>query len=437
MLREGRSFSCVLSPKCESKVGFWNVRSLQLSSFGLGKAEEVCRNLEKLKVCVCGLADVGSHLRGSGQQRLGEWTLHWSGAPEGATGWQPSVGLLLAPEAAAALTDLQSLGPRLLRARFAGCTSLSVLVAYAPTSQHPDEQAAFLSQLAAAQAALPPRDVQLVLGDFNARVGSAGAGDPYLGCSASRHGVGDRNAAGEQLLQWCAEAGLAVANTWFPHKAAHSYTWLSADQQTRACIDYALVSRQRLSSVQDVRAHRQGNLLAPLAGSISDHHLLVLTLLLRLRVRPPRQPRPELSLLRDPTNPAAVRYAAELDALLWRQAAADQQPPPSPPPSARGLPSSPTTPLAPPAPLPSLPPAPAKPMPADHTPLHPTQAHLSPPPAPSKPPHPAPSPLPTLPAPAPPRCSLAQLAAASHQAAAMTLPPSTAAARQPWINRRC
>jgi len=247
-------------------------------------------------------------MRGSGQQRLGSWTLHWSGAAEGAQGWQPSVGLLLAPQAAAALTDVEALGPRLLRARFGGSTSLSLLVVYAPTSQHPEEQATFLAHLATAVATLPPRDVQLVLGDFNARVGVAAAGDPYLGCCVGRHGVGKRNAPGERLLELCAATNLCVANTFFQHKSAHSFTWVSPDGRTQAAMDFALVGRRRLSSVANVRAHRHGNLLAPAAGSVSDHHLVVTTLQLRLKVRPQqRQHRLELALQRDPRNPTAVR----------------------------------------------------------------------------------------------------------------------------------
>ena len=493
MAREGSSFSRLLSPKSVTKTAFWNVRSLLSTSGDLTKAQEVQRILSQLGVSVCGLADVGRHLRGRGQLQLGSWTLHWSGAAEGAEGWQPSVGLLLSPSAAAALTDVQALGPRLLWARFAGCTSLSLLVAYAPTSAHPEEQAAFLAQLADAEAAVPRRDVLLVLGDFNARVGSASAGDPYLGSCLSWHGVGERNTAGELLLETCAAAGLAVANTWFPHKPAHSFSWLHTDGQQRARIDHVLVRRRRLSCVRDVRVHRHGNFLAPFAGAISDHHLQVCSVQLRLRVRPPQRPRPDISLLREPRNPAAARYAAILDAKILRGAPAGTPPPPAPPPPpspasldaalerlfseaaaaadcpstpARALlaatpsPSPPPAPckLAPtstprplqpsPSPSPSPPQAPAKPVVAG-SPARPAQALVSPPPAPTKacpgpmlpaPHQPCPLELPSSPAqpplqpPALPALSWEKLEAAALECAAAALPPSASLARKPWIS---
>jgi hypothetical protein len=174
--------------------------------------------------------------------------------------------------------------------------------------------------------------VQLVLGDFNARVGVAAAGDPYLGCCVGRHGVGKRNAPGERLLELCAATNLCVANTFFQHKSAHSFTWVSPDGRTQAAMDFALVGRRRLSSVANVRAHRHGNLLAPAAGSVSDHHLVVTTLQLRLKVRPQqqRQHRLEMALQRDPGSPAAVRYALTCDAQAQRRQQQQQLQPASP-----------------------------------------------------------------------------------------------------------
>jgi len=108
---------------------------------------------------------------------------------------------------------------------------------------------------------VPGLDFQLVLGDFNSRVGSAArSGDKRV---LGSHGHGERNAPGEELLQFCRRRGLCVANTFFQHRAVHKPTWQNPATarcgnplQGAACIDYALVKRQWLSSVSDVRVRR-------------------------------------------------------------------------------------------------------------------------------------------------------------------------------------
>ncbi len=193
-------------------------------------------------------------MRGSGERALeGGWKLLWSGAPEedGAAGWRPCVGLLLNPAAAAALSDWQPISSRLLRADFKGSeATLTVLIFHAPTSEHPQQQQQFEDELAAAEAEVPGRDMLVALGDANARPGSRanGSKDAYTACLGP-HGVGQRNDAGERLLQLCAARGLCVANSYFCHKPAQQYTWISADGRTKAAIDVALVRRQRLSTV--------------------------------------------------------------------------------------------------------------------------------------------------------------------------------------------
>lgn len=309
------SFPFLCHPKRSTRFAFQNVRSLG----PVGKEEHLLRVCQELGVAACGLADLG--LRGSGQKRLeGGWLLRWEGASEIASGWQPSVGLLMSPAAAAALTDWRALSPRLLRADFAAlqCT-LTVLVTYAPTSQHEEEQLQHLELLDAALEAVPERNVLLVPGDFNARVGSRGSSSSlelYAGC-VGPHGEDERNAAGEHLLQLCAANGLCSACTFFEHR--QRYTWTSADGRTQAALDHFLVRRRRLSSVRNARVCRHRNLPTPTAKAFSDHHLLALDLRLRLRTRPSprsRPPQPDLSLLRDGRHPAAQQYAAALDSRM-------------------------------------------------------------------------------------------------------------------------
>ncbi|KAL4434443.1 hypothetical protein ABPG75_000884 [Micractinium tetrahymenae] len=172
-----------------------------------------------------------------------------------------------------------------MRATFgARSTPLTLLIAHAPTSQHPEQQEAFAEEFEAAAAAVPGRHLLVAMGDWNARPGSRSRQgvDIYTSCLGP-HGCGKRNPAGERLLQTCAALGLCVAGTFFRHR--QRATWHSADGVTAAALDHFLVLRRRLSPVLDSRVYRHRNLLAP-AGwptGFSDHHLIVADILLKLR----------------------------------------------------------------------------------------------------------------------------------------------------------
>jgi hypothetical protein len=254
-------------------------------------------------VSICGLA--GSWPWATGERDLEErggsrQSILWSGQEgRGSSG----VGLLLGPEQRACLTSWEPVSSRILWARFKGTINLSVVVAYAPTSEHKCQRKSFFTDLHGLLMRIPGLDFQLVLGDFNSQVGSLGHAGDYTGV-LGRHGVGRRTSSGEELLQLCQSSRLCVANTFFQHRAADKVTWSSnpasaavaaaggarhvewTPRLERRCLDFVLVKRQWLSSVRDVRVRRPAN---P-GWQFSDHALLICRL--RLKLRPPRRPPP-------------------------------------------------------------------------------------------------------------------------------------------------
>ena len=266
---------------------------------------------------------------------------------------------------------------RMLVARFRGTISTSVIVAYAPHSGQRAERKAFFRSLQDTLNEVPGMDFLMLLGDFNSKVGSAASArsaDSYGG-SLGRHGVGNRNSCGEELLQFASRNKLAVANTFHQHKAAHKFTHRSnlpdaAGPPSLAaglhCLDYVMVRRRWLSAVQDVRVRAGAN---P-GWTVSDHHPLVATVKLKLRAPSGQRPqRPGLynrQALRD--EDTCTAFAADVTARLAAQsiwaaapsaAAAAQQPaaeaarfleslnrptsPPSPPMPRNPPPSPPTS----------------------------------------------------------------------------------------------
>ena len=69
-------------------------------------------------------------------------------------------------------------------------------------------------------------------------------------------------------MDFCAERGLCVGNTYFEHKILHKYTRVARGQDgvgVKSMIYLVLVKKDMLHFVQDVRGVGQG---------ISDHHVL-------------------------------------------------------------------------------------------------------------------------------------------------------------------
>ena len=70
-------------------------------------------------------------------------------------------------------------------------------------------------------------DVVMLLGDFNARVGSGErvGNNPSWNGVRGCHGVGKMNENREALLTFCALNELVIMNTTFEKKNIHKYTW--------------------------------------------------------------------------------------------------------------------------------------------------------------------------------------------------------------------
>ena len=77
----------------------------------------------------------------------------------------------------------------------------------------------------------PKKDVLLIIGDWNAKVGSQET--PGV---TGKFGLGIRNEAGQRLIEFCQQNALVVANTVFQQHKRRLYTWISPDGQYQSQI---------------------------------------------------------------------------------------------------------------------------------------------------------------------------------------------------------
>ena len=128
-----------------------------------------------------------------------------------------------------------------LRLPLSGKRHATIVSAYAPTMTNPDEvKNKFYDDLDSVISAAPGIDKLILLGDFNARVGTDH--QTWEGVIGSE-GVGQCNSNG-LLLRKCAEHELLITNTVFRLPTHGKTTWMHPRSKHWHLIDYVIVRRK-------------------------------------------------------------------------------------------------------------------------------------------------------------------------------------------------
>ena len=113
-----------------------------------------------------------------------------------------------------------------------------VIQAYAPTSNAEKAEVEwFYEDLQDLLELTPTKDVLLIIGDRNAKVGSQET--PGV---TGKFGLGVQNEAGLKLIEFSQENALVIANTLFQQYKRRLYKWISPDGQHQNQTDYILCS---------------------------------------------------------------------------------------------------------------------------------------------------------------------------------------------------
>jgi len=252
----------LLSSKTASRIGVWNVRTM----FETGKAAQVAREMDRYRLEILGLSEV--RWMSSGQTTLASGhQLLYSGPSEEEGVHKNGVGLMLSKKASKSLMEWEPVNDRILSARFfSKFQKISIVQCYAPTNMTDEEsKEEFYLQLQSVLDRLPKRDITIVMGDMNAKVGSDNCGREHV---MGKEGTGTANENGELFTNFCEMNDLVIGGTVFPHRRIHKVTWRSPDMVTENQIDHFTISRRWRRTLQDVKACRG-------ADVGSDHTLLV------------------------------------------------------------------------------------------------------------------------------------------------------------------
>ncbi|VDP74219.1 unnamed protein product [Schistosoma curassoni] len=187
------------------------------------------------------------------------------------------VALMLYKKAQNALIGWEPYEPWIIKASFKTNKegiSMSIIQCYAPTNDYnEDVKHRFYYRLQPVVEKYPTKDLTILMGNFNAKVGTNNPGyEDIMG----RHGLRERNENGESFANLCAFNKLIIGGIIFPHKCIHKTTWTSPNHTTQNQIDHISINKTFRRTIEDVRTKRG-------ADTASDHHLLVAKMKLKLK----------------------------------------------------------------------------------------------------------------------------------------------------------
>ena len=184
--------------------------------------------------------------------------------------------------------------------------TLSIISAYAPTLAQSDEtKEHFYATLSDVIKEVPSSHKLLVMGDFNARVGTDySSWENIIG----KHGVGRENSNGTLLLSLCSQHELVITNTIFQQATRHKTTWMHPGTKEWHMIDYVITRHRDAADVHHTRA---------MCGSCtwSDHRLVKCKLALRAKVSQRRRrikPAKKLNIARLKSTETRLMLASKL-----------------------------------------------------------------------------------------------------------------------------
>ena len=185
----------------------------------------VARELARYNVDIAALSETRLADKGQLQEIGGGYTFFWSGRSMEERR-EAGVGFAIKSTLVKNLEDIpKGINDRLMTAQIplANKRTATVISAYAPTMTNTDEtKDAFYEELDSLIAS-SKTDKLILLGDFNARVGTDYQTWPD---AIGRHGVGKCNSNGHLLLRLCVTHNLTITNTMFRLPTRKKTSWM-------------------------------------------------------------------------------------------------------------------------------------------------------------------------------------------------------------------
>ncbi|CAG9128775.1 unnamed protein product [Plutella xylostella] len=269
------------------------------------KTAIIDRELLRLRVDIAGLQE--TRLSDEGSLREENYTFFWKGRHESQRR-DYGVGFAVHNKLLACMEPPTYTSERLMSMRLITSTGPVTLVsAYAPTlASKSDVIDSFYDELRLLMESIRSSDKIIVLGDFNARIGSNST--DWSDCIGA-HGIGNMNDNGQRLLEFCTSHGLCATNTFFQNKVAHKVSWRHPRSGHWHQIDFVLYRRRDLRDIHNTRTYHS-------AICDTDHSLVLSKMKLLPQKIYSERPRRKLRAPLDITGLSDVATRSQFSAVV-------------------------------------------------------------------------------------------------------------------------
>ena len=234
------------------KIATYNVRSLLAS----GKEHQLIEGCTKYKINLLAIQEHRTRLK----EATFEWNkertwLKYLASANGQRGG--GIGFYFYKETIYAVQEVKQVSERIIVAHLNGNPQMTVVNFYAPTNEksvdNDKAKDTFYKDLYNLLSNIPPHNVLIVLGDFNARIGKD-SHQSYPTVTGPFCSEEQTNENGQRLVDLCIENNLRPVSTRFPHKLGRLWTWTHSSG-THSQIDHILITSKWVNSVRNCRAY--------------------------------------------------------------------------------------------------------------------------------------------------------------------------------------
>ena len=245
-------------------LGAWNVRTTNDTTDSIRPERAtaiITRELAKANIDICALSEVRREGQGNLVER--DYTIYWSGGTKKEAG----VGFAISNKLSSFEMTTVPINDRLmvLRTRLNSGKYLKLVSVYAPTMQRTQEEKELFYQSLTDVLRSDRDDFHLILGDFNARVGSDWQLWPNV---LGKHGIGNMNANGLMLLDFCTQNSFTVMGSVFQLPNKFKTSWQHLRSKHWHQIDHVLADPQTRPQISITKTYLD-------ADCYSDHKLVI------------------------------------------------------------------------------------------------------------------------------------------------------------------